>query len=106
MLRAVLAQHRYAATVDTGVDGGGAVGLPGQIPVPAAAVDADEQAEDAQIRALDEMAQKESRSRAAVIREAVDDLLAKRRASSADDAFGLWSSIDGVAYQDRLRREW
>ncbi len=63
---------------------------------------------DAQIKALDELSQNEKRSRAELIRHAVDDYLAKRRNSSQDNAFGLWGKrkVDGLAYQGKMRREW
>ena len=57
-----------------------------------------------QVEALDELAKAENKSRAALIRQAIDDYLAKRR----EDAFGLWGKhkIDGLAYQKRLRGDW
>jgi predicted transcriptional regulator len=61
-----------------------------------------------QIDKLDELATREQRSRAALIREAIDDLLAKRLSRNEDGAFGLWGKkkVDGLAYQDRIRKEW
>jgi len=61
-----------------------------------------------QVRALDELARRDGRSRAALIRSAVDDFLAKHRRSQAADAFGLWGEhrIDGLAYQEQVRSEW
>jgi predicted transcriptional regulator len=63
---------------------------------------------DKQIRALDELAKKERQSRAALIREAVDDYLAKRQSVGIDKAFGLWGhrKVDGLAYQQKIRDEW
>ena len=63
---------------------------------------------DARIKALDELARIEKLSRAAVIRQAVDDYLAKRRTKQQEDAFGLWGDrkLDGLAYQEKLRGEW
>jgi metal-responsive CopG/Arc/MetJ family transcriptional regulator len=63
---------------------------------------------DAQLRELDELSKAEKRSRAALIREAIDDFLAKRRRKHQGDAFGLWGQrqIDGLVYQERVRREW
>jgi metal-responsive CopG/Arc/MetJ family transcriptional regulator len=60
------------------------------------------------IRALDGMADREKRSRAALIRQAVAEYLEKRAASPLDHAFGLWGDrkIDGLEYQERLRSEW
>jgi metal-responsive CopG/Arc/MetJ family transcriptional regulator len=61
-----------------------------------------------QVRALDELSRTERRSRAALIRQAVDEYLSKRRGSPDDDAFGLWGDrqVDGLIYQKKLRAEW
>ena len=63
---------------------------------------------DAQIQALDELSKKEKRSRAALIRQAIDDYLGKRRDEHKGDAFGLWGKrkVDGLAYQEKMRGEW
>jgi metal-responsive CopG/Arc/MetJ family transcriptional regulator len=63
---------------------------------------------ETQIRALDELSRREKRSRAALIREAIDDYLAKRRSQRDGQAFGLWGKrkTDGLAYQEKVRREW
>jgi metal-responsive CopG/Arc/MetJ family transcriptional regulator len=63
---------------------------------------------EAQLRALDELSRNEKQSRAALIRAAIDDYLAKRRRKQTRDAFGLWGSrrIDGMEYQERMRGEW
>ncbi|TXL69971.1 ribbon-helix-helix protein, CopG family [Vineibacter terrae] len=63
---------------------------------------------DSQIRELDELSKEEKRSRAALIREAIDDYLAKRRKKVEGDAFGLWGrrKMDGLAYQEKVRQEW
>ncbi|WP_027135419.1 ribbon-helix-helix protein, CopG family [Geminicoccus roseus] len=60
-----------------------------------------------QVQALDELARAEQRSRTALIGQAIDEYLAKRRAGAMDDAFGLWGqrTVDGLACQDRLRGE-
>jgi len=62
---------------------------------------------DAQLRELDALSKEEKRSRAALIREAIDDYLATRRRRHGD-AFGLWGrrKVDGLAYQEKVRREW
>jgi metal-responsive CopG/Arc/MetJ family transcriptional regulator len=62
----------------------------------------------AQIQALNELSKKEKRSRAALIRQAIDDYLAKRQSKKESDAFGLWGrrKVDGLAYQEKVRREW
>ena len=61
-----------------------------------------------QIRELDELSKEEKRSRAALIRDAIDDYLAKRRKKREGDAFGLWGKrkVDGLAYQEKVRGEW
>jgi metal-responsive CopG/Arc/MetJ family transcriptional regulator len=61
-----------------------------------------------QVQALDELSKEDRRSRAALIREAIDDYLAKRRTRRGGDAFGLWGKrkVDGLAYQEKVRREW
>jgi metal-responsive CopG/Arc/MetJ family transcriptional regulator len=60
-----------------------------------------------QVRALDEMSRKEKRSRASLVRQAIEDYLAKRGGSCEDDAFGiLRGGEDGLAYQKRMREEW
>jgi metal-responsive CopG/Arc/MetJ family transcriptional regulator len=63
---------------------------------------------DTQIQALDELSKKEKRSRAALIRQAIDDYLAKRLSKRESNAFGLWGkrTVDGLAYQEKVRREW
>jgi metal-responsive CopG/Arc/MetJ family transcriptional regulator len=63
---------------------------------------------DAQIQALDELSKKDKRSRAALIRQAIDDYLGKRRGNQEGDAFGLWGrhKVDGLAYQKKMRGEW
>jgi metal-responsive CopG/Arc/MetJ family transcriptional regulator len=63
---------------------------------------------DAQLQELDELSKEEKRSRAALIREAIDDYLAKRRTKLEGDAFGLWGKrkVDGLAYQEKVRSEW
>ena len=63
---------------------------------------------DTQIQALDKLSKKEKRSRAALIRQAIDDYLRNRRDEQEGDAFGLWGKrkVDGLAYQEKVRREW
>lgn len=63
---------------------------------------------ETQVQALDKLSKKEKRSRAALIRQAVDDYLAKRRSTQENDAFGLWGKrkVDGLAYQKKARSEW
>jgi metal-responsive CopG/Arc/MetJ family transcriptional regulator len=63
---------------------------------------------DAQLQALDELSRKEKRSRAALIRQAINDYLANQGDKQEGDAFGLWGKrkVDGLAYLERVRHEW
>ncbi len=63
---------------------------------------------DGQIEALDELSKREKRPRASLIRQAIDDYLAKRRSQQEGEAFGLWGKrkVDGLAYQRKVRSEW
>jgi metal-responsive CopG/Arc/MetJ family transcriptional regulator len=63
---------------------------------------------DTQVQALDAMSKQGKRSRAALIRDAVGEYLARRRSQQPSDAFGLWAEqkIDGLAYQEKIRAEW
>ena len=64
--------------------------------------------EEQQIERLDELARRQKKSRAALIRHAVREYLDTRTAESAESAFGLWGdrSVDGLKYQERVRSEW
>ena len=63
---------------------------------------------DAQVEALDALAKQVHRSRAALIRAAIDDYLDRHRREQVEDGFGLWGrrKVDGLAYQEQARREW
>ena len=63
---------------------------------------------DAQLQALDELSRREKRSRAALIRRAIDEYLAKQRDKQEGEAFGLRGKrkVDGLAYQEKVRSEW
>jgi predicted transcriptional regulator len=63
---------------------------------------------DTQVQALDELSKREKRSRAALIRLAIDEYLAKRHSKQEGDAFGLWGKrkVDGLVYQKKVRSEW
>ena len=63
---------------------------------------------DAQLQELDALSKEEKRSRAELIREAIEDYLARRRRRHEGEAFGLWGTrkIDGLVYQEKVRREW
>ncbi|MDP0501254.1 MAG: ribbon-helix-helix protein, CopG family [Verrucomicrobiota bacterium JB022] len=60
------------------------------------------------IASLDRIGEREQRSRAALIREAIQAYLRQKQASEAADAFGIWKNRqeDGLSYQERLRGEW
>jgi predicted transcriptional regulator len=64
---------------------------------------------DSQVQALAALCDRVKQPRAALIREAVDEYLAKRRTQkSLDEAFGLWGKggQDGLEYQEKVRAEW
>lgn len=63
---------------------------------------------DRQVAELNELSKREQRSRAALIRQAIDDYLVKRSSKQEGDAFGLWGKrkMDGLTYQKKLRSEW
>jgi metal-responsive CopG/Arc/MetJ family transcriptional regulator len=63
---------------------------------------------DRQLEALDELSKQEKRSRAALIRQAIDDYLARRRGIQQVEAFGLWGKrkVNGLTYQKKVRSEW
>jgi metal-responsive CopG/Arc/MetJ family transcriptional regulator len=66
---------------------------------------------DDQLAELTKLAEREKVSRASLVRRAVSELLAAKRATGEDAiaaAFGLWADMeeDGLAYQERLRSEW
>jgi hypothetical protein len=60
-----------------------------------------------QLQRLTELCRREDVSRAEAVRRAIA-LLLETSTSHHGDAFGLWKDrrIDGVAYQQTLRREW
>jgi len=61
-----------------------------------------------QIEALDALCRRDGISRAEAIRRAVADHVRRERAPDVDRVFGLWRTrhVDGIKYQQRLRREW
>ena len=69
-----------------------------------ALIDIDEK----RLRELDALAKRDKRSRAALIRQAVEAYLDKRASDEGQEAFGLWAGkeVDGLAYQERIRSEW
>ena len=62
-----------------------------------------------QVDALERISRSTKRSRAELIRQAVDSYL-KEHLPGRDEAFGLWKRAgvreEGVAFQRRLRKEW
>lgn len=62
------------------------------------------------VRKLDEIAKREGKSRAAVLREAVSNYLEETRKEGFEKYFGLWerhgSTVDGLEYERQLREEW
>ena len=63
---------------------------------------------DEQLEALDGICRRDGISRAEAIRQAVT-LLMRQRAGRSGVAFGIWRGrrkVDGLDYQQRLRREW
>jgi Ribbon-helix-helix protein, copG family len=62
------------------------------------------------VRKLDEIAKRDGKSRAGVLREAVANYLALGNNDWLDAGFGLWAKYgfteDGMDYQNRLRNEW
>lgn len=63
---------------------------------------------DTQLQALAAKVQVEGRSRAAIIRDAIDAYLAHHAPGEGSGVFGLWRdrSIDGLEYQEAQRSEW
>jgi hypothetical protein len=63
---------------------------------------------DAQVEALDILAKRMRRSRAALIRDAIDGYLDRHHREQVGDGFGLWGKrkLDGLAYQEKVRGEW
>ena len=62
------------------------------------------------VRKLDEIAKRDGKSRAAVLREAVSNYLEESRKDGFEKYFGLWerhgSTVDGLEYERQLRAEW
>ena len=63
---------------------------------------------DAQVEALDTLAKRMRQSRAALIRTAIDDYLDRHHREQVEGGFGLWGNrtVDGLAYQEKVRDEW
>ena len=60
------------------------------------------------IRNLDKVGNQQSKSRAAIIREAIHLYLENKELRNSDAAFGVWKSKgkEGLKYQEQLRSEW
>lgn len=63
---------------------------------------------ETQLQALAAKVHLEGRSRAAIIRDAIDAYLAHHAPGDVSTVFGLWRdrSIDGLQYQEAQRAEW
>ena len=61
-----------------------------------------------QVEELEAVCRRDGISRAEAIRRAIADHLRHRPRAGADPAFGAWRArrMDGLKYQERLRREW
>ncbi len=60
------------------------------------------------VRTLDQVGKQQRKSRAAVIREAIQLYLEQKEVRNSDAAFGIWKSKGrgGLEYQEQLRSEW
>jgi metal-responsive CopG/Arc/MetJ family transcriptional regulator len=60
------------------------------------------------VESLSEICQKEGISKTEAIRRALSRYLRDTKSNGKDAAFGLWrrKKINGLAYEDRIRREW
>jgi len=65
---------------------------------------------DEDIKWLDQLAAEQGKSRAAVLREAVEAYRTESRKEGFEKYFGLWerhgSTVDGLEYERQLRDEW
>lgn len=63
---------------------------------------------DKMLKEIDEVAKRDSISRAEAVRRAMADFIATRSVSTTDSAFGIWRSrhIDALDYEDSVRGEW
>ncbi|HET8996058.1 MAG TPA: CopG family transcriptional regulator [Acetobacteraceae bacterium] len=63
---------------------------------------------DGQAQDLTDLAARLKQARAALVRQAITEYLARHRRNSRVDAFGLWGADapDGVTYQHRIRGAW
>lgn len=63
---------------------------------------------DDQVTRLAALCRREGLSRAEAVRRAVADYLEAKRTTQREDVFGMWRRrrLDGVDYENALRREW
>lgn len=62
---------------------------------------------DNQLGALTALCERVRQPRAAVVRQAIAEYLARHQEQVRQDAFGLWGKgPDGLAYQEAMRAEW
>jgi metal-responsive CopG/Arc/MetJ family transcriptional regulator len=63
---------------------------------------------DQELDLLNQLSKTSAVSRAELVRRAVSAYLEPHKQTGLADAFGLWSDkpVDGVAYQEKARREW
>jgi len=63
---------------------------------------------DEQVEDLARIGRREGLSRAELVRRAIAAFLRRHKAPLGTNAFGLWRdrSVDGLDYEDGLRREW
>lgn len=61
-----------------------------------------------QIEALATLCARMKQPRAAIVRAAIAEYLAKRQSADQGDAFGLWGATaeDGLVFQEKARAEW
>lgn len=63
-----------------------------------------------ELELLNQLSKTAEVSRAELIRRAVSAYLKPYKQAGLTDAFGLWSGrekpVDGLAYQEKVRREW
>lgn len=63
---------------------------------------------DGVIQQLDDLKQQRNLPRAELLREAVEQYLARQSQAAIGNALGLWEGCaeDGIAYERKLREEW
>lgn len=63
---------------------------------------------DKMLKEIDEVAKRDSISRAEAVRRAMAEFIAGRSLPTTDSAFGIWKSrhIDALDYEDTIRGEW